>query len=358
MTHNFILLKEDNDMRNSAIFLAMSVFIFLFLFPSVNALTYVGDCMTLSTDNELYVMQNNITRSNVACILITGENITFDMMGHWMTITRTGVGSAYGIRVQANDTHILNGTINMTNLCVCSPVRAIDLVGADNINIEDLNIYAYHTSTRVKGIYSVGGSTRHNWDFDNVRVISDSIDTAMEIDDIDDLVIRNSAFDSFFNSLVITNSINVYGCNVSTDGTDYSGSINVTILSTACPPPCDCGAWIAGGCANTTHVQYIRTCSPSGCGSEAYYVADTQCDISEETSTFFNQYVLAITVIITISLGLASVVNDQHLVVFLSSIFILVFFLSAVGFFPQWIIWISLAGLSLLFAKFIMGVIK
>jgi hypothetical protein len=72
-----------------------------------------------------------------------------------------------------------------------------------------------------------------------------------------------------------------------------------------------------------------------------------------------NKYTIAIGLILGISAGIALAVGGESiLITFVSCAGILTFVFSAIGLFPQWIIWITLAGASLLFAKMIIDFIN
>lgn len=75
-----------------------SIFFFLLMIPSVNAVTYLDDCGVLNIYGETYYLTTNLIASG-DCIKIDADNITLDCQGYTIDGSVASVG-ANGIEIQ------------------------------------------------------------------------------------------------------------------------------------------------------------------------------------------------------------------------------------------------------------------
>ncbi len=106
------------------------VFIFLMGMGDVSALTNVTSCQTLSTENEIYVMNTSIDAGGGNCFTISAENITLDLSGYAIRFVS---GSGYIVSVGRSSAKVINGSIEKFT-------TGIILSNGSNIIIEDLNM--------------------------------------------------------------------------------------------------------------------------------------------------------------------------------------------------------------------------
>ena len=137
-------------MKRGIFLIGIFVFLSIFLISFTNALTPINSCSTLSTANEIYVLQNNISFNSSTCFNITADNITLDGNGHTIngiisTYSRTHGISAFGrnnltIKNFKNITNFFNGiyfistnnSLIINNIVSSNAWDGISLVSSSN----------------------------------------------------------------------------------------------------------------------------------------------------------------------------------------------------------------------------------
>ena len=283
--------------------IALATIFLLFLTTAVKADTYLTGCAQLNTAGETYYLTQDIINSTASvCMLISVDNVILDCQGH--TIDGIDASSTYGIYVYRASATTTNITVK--NCIVTDWYYGIYFYNSHSNTLTNItassNAYyglylSYSNSNTINnskiqnsvgyGIYlaSAGANLIYNNLFNNTN----------------NFVFAGTIYSNYWNTTRqpgtrIYSPGNEIGGNYWTnpDGNGYSDTCNDTDKDGFCDDPyvlatgnidylalsdkyCACTNWAAGGCYNTTHRIYTRTCTPSGCDVEIKYEEDSTC---------------------------------------------------------------------------------